>query len=620
MARRACDGAGLLGAFRAAAAALEASVDEVNALNVFPVPDGDTGSNMMATVRAALDEAEALGPTVSAERVAAAAAFGALMGARGNSGVITSQILRGIAEGLAGKTRFNALDLANALDQGTKAAYGAVAKPVEGTILTVIREASAAAVMSAERERTLDAVMKTTVNAAHASVAKTPSLLPILREAGVVDSGGQGLFRLFEGAHAYLTGDVSIPAPRLPGAAAVAAAGGGHAPSSGASAAHQGAPPGAGLRHEGFGYETMFLAQAAPGAKLDVDGIRNYLESIGESVLVAGDARAIKVHIHNERPDLVLAYALGLGPLSKISVENLDQQATDVRETRAAAFAGDTDGAGTASASGASADANGAGTTDVDRRDAANIIDLGAGEAEAASNGSTPPGQTASAPSAEPLALAVVAVAAGEGLAAIFKDFGVHRVVYGGQTANPSTGELLEAVKSIDAREVLLLPNNPNVVLAARQVAAMCDRTVAVVATRNAAEGFAALLALDPDKGAVKNAGEMTAAGRAIQSLSVTQAVRDATIGGKKVRKGQTIALDPDDGLVAVHDDASKAVLVAIKALSPGFELITVYYGDGGDLASTEALAREIHALGTGAEVEVLHGGQPHYRYLISAE
>jgi DAK2 domain fusion protein YloV len=586
MARRTCDGAGLLGAFRAAAAALEASVDEVNALNVFPVPDGDTGSNMMATVRAALAEAEGLGATVSAERVASAAAFGALMGARGNSGVITSQILRGLAEGLAGKTRFNALDLANALDQGTKAAYGAVAKPVEGTILTVIREASAAAVETAERERTLDAVMKTTVDAAQAAVAKTPSLLPILREAGVVDSGGQGLFRLFEGAHAYLTGDVSAPAPRLPGAAAVAA---GHTL---ASPAYTGAPAGAGMRDEGFGFETMFLAQAVPGKALDVDGIRVYFESIGESVLVAGDPRAIKVHIHNERPDLVLAYALGLGTLSKISVENLDQQASDVRETRAAAFASDGSG------------------------------DAPGGDAPAPSLGSNGAAGTPvpAFPSEDAARLAVVAVAAGEGLAAIFRDFGVHKVVYGGQTANPSTGELLEAVQSVDAHEVLLLPNNPNIVLAARQVSAMSERPVAVVATRNAAEGFAALLALDPDKSALENAGEMTTAGRAVQSLSVTEAVRDATIGGRKVKKGQTIALDPDDGLVAVNDDPSTAVLDAIKSLSPGYELITVYYGDGGDLAGTEVLARRIHDLGSGAEVEVLHGGQPHYRYLISAE
>ena len=582
MPRRTCDGAGLLGAFRAAVAGLEAAVDEVNALNVFPVPDGDTGSNMVATVRAALAEAEALGPTVSAERVASAAAFGALMGARGNSGVITSQILRGLAEGLAGKTKFNGLDLANALDQGTKAAYGAVAKPVEGTILTVIREASAAAVASAERERTLDAVMGSTVAAAHAAVAKTPTLLAILREAGVVDSGGQGLFRLMEGAHAFLSGDVEAAAPRAV-AKPVAVTG----------EPQHGAPPGAGMRDEGFGFETMFMAMAAPDKPLDVDGIRAHYESIGESVLVAGDARAIKVHIHNERPDQVLAYALGLGTLSKITIENLDTQTEDVRETRAAAFAAGAADAGAGNDVGAGRDA---------------------GASRDATNGAGP------YPSAGAIPLAVVAVAAGEGLAAIFKDFGVHRIVEGGQTQNPSTGELLEAVKAVDAREVLLLPNNPNIVLAARQVAAMTDRPVAVVATRNAAEGFAALLALDPDKGAVDNATEMTAAGRAVQTVSVTEAVRDATVSGRKVKEGQTIALDPDDGLVAVHDDPSEAVLGAIRALRPGFELITIYYGDGGDLASTETLARRIHDLGTGAEVEVVHGGQPHYRYLISAE
>jgi uncharacterized protein len=576
--------------YRAAVLALSEARSTLDDLNVFPVPDGDTGSNMMATVRAALAEAEALGPNVSAERVASAAAFGALMGARGNSGVITSQILRGLAEGLAGKTRFNALDLANALDQGTKAAYGAVAKPVEGTILTVIREASAAAVEAAEHERTIDAVMAATTTAAQRAVSKTPTLLAILREAGVVDSGGQGLFRMFEGANAFLTGDLKVAA-RLPGAVGVVGSGAEPA----LAEKQPAAVPGAGMRDEGFGFETMFLAQADPGKTLDIDAIRQHFESMGESVLVAGDARAIKVHIHNERPDLVLAYALGLGQLSKISVENLDQQASEVRETRAAAFAGDRVVT--------PARATEAGTT---------TVDAGAdGPSDGAGNGGA---------AAQAVPLAVVAVAAGEGLAAIFRDFGVQKVVYGGQSANPSTGELLDAVKSVDAREILLLPNNPNVVLAARQVGSLLDRPVAVVATRNAAEGFAAMLALDPDKSAADNAVAMTAAGRAIQSLAVTEAVRDATVSGKKVRKGQTIALDPDDGLVAVANDPQTAVLNAVKKLNPGFELITVYYGDGGDLAGTEALARRIHDLGTGAEVEVLPGGQPHYRYLISAE
>lgn len=557
---------------------LETHVDEINALNVFPVPDGDTGSNMMATVRAALDEAEALGPTGTAERVAAAAAFGALMGARGNSGVITSQILRGIAEGLAGKTRFNALDLANALDGGTRAAYGAVAKPVEGTILTVIREASAEAVARAERERDLEAVLSSTVEAAHAAVAKTPSLLAILKDAGVVDSGGQGLYRLMQGALDYTTGAAARRTPPGPTARVAEGAVAG-------AATKQSRPGGASVLvagvDEGFGYETMFLLHARPSTSLDVDAIRRHLEALGDSVLVAGDASALKVHVHNERPDEVIAYGLSHGTLSRISVENLDHQARDVRESRAAAFAAESD-----AGNGSGPSSNGA----------------GAGDA------------------AELMPLAVVAVAAGEGLAAIFRDFGVQKVVIGGQTANPSTGELLEAVRSVPAREVLVLPNNPNVVLAARQVAELVERPVAVVATRNAAEGFAALLALDPTRGAADNAPQMTEAGRAVQTLSVTAAVRDAAIGSRAVKAGQWIVLDPDDGLVAVHDDPTEAVLAGVAALAPGFELLTLYYGADGDLASTEALARRLRSLAPNAEIEVVHGGQPHYRYLISAE
>jgi DAK2 domain fusion protein YloV len=578
MARRSCDGPGLLGAFRAAVANLEAHVDEINSLNVFPVPDGDTGSNMLATVKAALLEAEGAGEKPTAERVAAAASFGALMGARGNSGVITSQILRGVAEGLAGKARFNGLDLANALESGTKAAYGAVAKPVEGTILTVIRESSAAAVKAAERDSDLERVMTVTLDAAEKSVARTPSLLPILREAGVVDSGGQGLYRLFQGALLFLVG-------RAPEAAARPASATGTTPMKrSVLVAHA---------DEGFGYETMYLLQHRPGELLDVDAIRDHLESIGESVLVAGDPRAVKVHVHNERPDLVIGYGLGVGSLSRISVENLDNQARDVRETRAAEFT---------TGDGAERDGEAAGAGHAPPSSADDLNGEGGGITDKA------------------IPLAVIAVAAGDGLAAIFRDFGVSRVVVGGQSANPSTGELLEAIKGLDAREILVLPNNPNVVLAARQVAQMADRPVAVVATRNAAEGFAALLALDPTKDAAANAAEMTTIGRGIQSLSVTTAVRDATIGGVKVREGQTIALDPDDGLVAVDDDPSAAVLTGVKALEPGFELLTVYYGEGTDLATTEALARQIGALGTGAEVEVVHGGQPHYHYLISAE
>src|SRR5436190_22239425 len=293
MVRRSCDGDGLLGAFRAAVMNLEAHVDEINALNVYPVPDGDTGANMLATVRAALVEAEAAAGQ-PAERIAAAISFGALMGARGNSGVITSQIFRGMAEALGGKSRFSGLDLAHALTQGARTAYGAVAKPVEGTILTVIRESADAAVIAAERDDDIETVLSATLDAAEKSVAKTPSLLAILREAGVVDSGGQGLYRLFQGAllHLIEAAPAGVARRRTQAGAGVKVS---------TLVAHADA---------GFGYETMFLLQPNGSGGLDVDTIRDHLESIGESVLVAGDSRALKVHVHNERPDVVVAYGL----------------------------------------------------------------------------------------------------------------------------------------------------------------------------------------------------------------------------------------------------------------------------------------------------------------------
>jgi DAK2 domain fusion protein YloV len=562
MARRACDGDGILAALRAAVANLEAHVEEINALNVYPVPDGDTGSNMLATVKAALAEAESSAGQ-PADRVAAAISFGALMGARGNSGVITSQIFRGMAEGMAGKTRFNGLDLAHSLSEGARTAYGAVAKPVEGTILTVIRESAAAAVTAAERDADIEKVMAATVDAAERSVASTPTLLDVLREAGVVDSGGQGIYRLFEGALLHLAGRAPTAASR------------------------EGEPAGPGkastvVAHvdDGFGYETMFLLHPNGSGALDLDAIRDRLDEMGDSVLVAGDARAVKVHVHNDRPDLVIGFGLSVGALSRISVENLDHQARDVRESKAAEFTGLSD-ADTATAS----------TTD-----------------------SEPP------KSPGPPAIAVVAVVSGEGLAAIFRDFGVAAVVDGGQSDNPSTGELLDVIESVDAREIIILPNNRNVLMAARQVASMTDRSVVVVPTRNAAEGFAALLAMDPTLDGSANAAEMTEAGHGIQTFVVTEAVRDASIGGRKVKHGQTIALDPDEGLIAVDGDREKCVLKAVAGLKPGYELLSLFYGDGASLTETERLARRIGTVTPGIEVEVRHGGQPFYRYLIAAE
>ena len=597
MTRRGGDGTGLLAAFRAAVDNLEAHVDEVNALNVFPVPDGDTGSNMLATVQAALAEAEAVADS-SADRVAQAISFGALMGARGNSGVIASQIFRGMADGLGGKQRFNGADLAHALTQGTATAYKAVAKPVEGTILTVVREAAAAAVSAADGGGDLEDVLTAAVDAAHQAVAKTPSLLPILRDAGVVDAGGEGLYRLLEGTLTYLVSRAPAGVSGLDAAARAAEA----------RAARASSMPTA-PADEVFGYETMFLLQSR-GAPLDVAGLRADLATMGESVLVAGDSRAVKVHVHSDRPDVVIALGLSLGALTRITVENLDTQSHEVREKHAAEVVG-------APIEVHRKAARHAGRPHVDLETYGTKVDVPVPTVEAATGGrSNGSGNSSDAL----LPLAVVVVAAGDGLARIFESYRVAGIVDGGQSNNPSTGELLDAVERVRAEEILLLPNNPNVVLAARQATEMTSRRVRVVPTRNAAEGFAALLAMDPARDATANSEVMTLAARAIQTLQVTEAVRDATIGGRKVKMGQTIVLDPDDGLLAVGSDRTKAVLTALAALDPGFELVTIYYGAGADLADAQALANRVGEWRDGVEVEVVPGGQPHYRYLISAE
>jgi uncharacterized protein len=584
MSRRSGDGRGLLDAMRAAVANLEAHVDEVNALNVFPVPDGDTGSNMLATVKAALAEAERAADS-SADRVAQAISLGALMGARGNSGVIASQIFRGMAEGLGGKHEFDGADLARSLTQGTATAYKAVGKPVEGTILTVIREASAAATHAADGGSDLQEVLTISVKAARDAVAKTPTMLPILRDAGVVDAGGQGLYRLMQGALEFMASRAGTVRPARATAVVPEAV---EAPAEEAE----------------YGYETMFLLRSR-GEPIDVDGLRERLVTMGDSVLVAGDSRAVKVHVHNERPDQIIALGLTLGALTRITVENLDAQSHEVREKKAAELIGTADTHAAAARHKAPAHVDGETFG----------VAVAIAPEPAGSNGRTPHVEVKST-----VPLAVVAVAAGDGLARVFESFGVAAVVQGGQTNNPSTGELLDAVERIDADEILLLPNNPNVILAARQATEMTTRKVRVVPTRNAAEGFAAMLALDSARDATANAEVMTLAGRAVQTLQVTEAVRDAIVGGRRVQRGQTIVLDPDDGLLAVSADRMRAILAALRALEPGFELITIYYGADADKAEAEALARKVSAWKPEVEVEIVPGGQPHYRYLIAAE
>jgi uncharacterized protein len=560
------DGPDLLGALSQAMTMLSAHVDEVNALNVFPVPDGDTGSNMLATIQAAYDEAGTVAPTErTVQRVSAAIALGALMGARGNSGVILSQLFRGMSEAFQSRERVDGAALAEAFERGCVLAFAAVAHPVEGTILTVARAIAERATAKSKKDPDLEGVLTASVAAAIETVEKTPDLLPILREAGVVDAGGRGLELLVRGALAYMRDD-----DRLPPA--------------GPEALHLAMPSFDGLEEDGFGYETVFVLMPPDGGELDTSAIRARLDQLGESVLVAGDSRAVKIHIHNERPDEVIAYGLSLGTLSRISVENLDRQAQERR------------------------------------RGADGRHELES--AERMTSPAAPPG-TAEVVPVIPSGdgLAVIAVAQGHGLARLFAGLGVGAVVEGGQSANPSAGELANAIRATGRPEVIVLPNNPNVRLAAKQAGELLpDVRVAVVPTRNAAEGVAALLALDPDATAAENATRMAKAGRAVQSLQLTVAVRDARIGRRKVKRGQHIALGPDDGLLAAEADRTAALISGVRKLKPGFELLTIYYGAGVERADAEQLAGALRSELDGVEIELVDGGQPHYSFLVSAE
>jgi DAK2 domain fusion protein YloV len=547
------NGHDLLAALKHSAATLNVGVDEVNALNVFPVPDGDTGSNMLATVHAALAEADNV-PELerSVARVAAALSLGALMGARGNSGVILSQLFRGLGEAVSGVDEIGGRELAEALKQGCEAAFSAVAHPVEGTILTVVRDASTAAAAALVANGSLEHVLAAAVAEASASVARTPSMLPILKSAGVVDAGGKGLELLLAGALASVHGETAphvarithdIPLPALDA-----------------------------IEADGYGYETVFIVVPRDGERLDIEAIRHKLSEIGESVLVAGDASAVKVHVHNEHPDQVIAYGLGAGTLSRISVENLDRQATAVRE---------------------------------------HAMELSAATSkisavDGASNGVGP---------------AIVAVAPGDGWAELYATLGAAAIVDGGQGSNPSAGELAQAIRGTNASQVIVLANNPNVRLAARQAGALVpDVVVEVVPSRNPAEGVAALLAVESDVDLKTAVRTMADAAERIQTLQVTAAVRDARMGRRRVKRGDYIVLGPSEGLVASDHDLIAAVTAAVGTLKPGFELVTLYRGRAVDQAAAERMRDALTDALHGVEVELVDGGQPHYDFVIAAE
>ena len=563
MSRKSWDGVELMAALRSGLERLESRVEEVNALNVFPVPDGDTGTNMLATLKAAIAEGDAsLATGVTAiDEVSAAVARGALLGARGNSGVLLSQILRGLPQAVRGRQRARATEIAQSLSIGVLHAYSAVATPTEGTILTVAREVAAAAMKESEGASELRPFLESIAATARISVEKTPTLLAVLREAGVVDSGGAGLQLILEGI-------ANVPSVAPSRGTVEAERRSSTSPSS--KPAVVAAPVDAAPTE--FGYETVFIL-SSPTTPLDLAAIRAHLETIGESVLVAGDEVTCKVHVHNLRPDEVLAYGISLGDVRAVTIENLDQQSAE-RATGHAAFNQLADGPLTASLRPAAAS-------------------LGRGTS-------------------------IVAVAAGAGLGDILRSAGASQIVHGGQTENPSAAEIASAIAHAGTEFVVVLPNNSNIVLAARQAADLSAANVVVIPTRNAAEGIAALLSWDPSLTLEELVPRMEAARAAARTFRVVEAVRDAVVRGVAVKAGQIMALDPVDGIIATGSSDVESIVAALAGQSA--ELITLYVGAD---VSDEQAAEFVNAVRgaiAGVEVDLQRGGQPIERVLVSLE
>jgi DAK2 domain fusion protein YloV len=542
------DGQNLKKALLAGAAWLEVNREAINDLNVFPVPDGDTGSNMSATMQAAIREIVDSDDT-SAATIAARVAHAALLGARGNSGVILSQILRGLAAGLDKKQTFSAPDLALALQEAQRLAYRAVLKPVEGTILTVVRETAEAAQVSAQRGDDLVTLVQEVVMAARQSVAHTPDLLPTLKEAGVVDAGGQGLCTILEGIWHYVRGEV--------GATGVAA-----------SPAHtmspeMGVKKGRVTIDEEFGYEVVFLLR---GEKLDVEKIRQAITDMGGvSTVVAGDEKLLKVHTHTERPGAILDYGVSLGSLLDINIENLQEQS---------------------------------------------LTYAAESEAEHAADQDKPATQQ----------IATVAVVAGPGFENVFRSIGLTAIVPGGQTMNPSTEELLKAVDAVGPEQVILLPNNSNVMLSARQVAGLTSKTIYIVPTETMPQGIAALLGFNFEADFESNCKAMTEAAKNIQTAEITTAVRTAQIDGVRVREGDYIGL-VNGNLAIAGQDMEHVIHESLQGMHiERYEIVTLYFGEDVTQQQAEETARHIKEKYSHLEIEVVDGGQPLYAYILSAE
>lgn len=542
---------------QSASTRLNKQAEYVNSLNVFPVPDGDTGTNMGMTIEnGAKEVADKSASTVG--EVAGIFAKGLLMGARGNSGVITSQLFRGFSQSVKEKEELTGQDLALAFQSGVEVAYKAVMKPVEGTILTVSRGAAIGAKKKAEETSDTVEVMKAALDSAKVALAKTPDMLPVLKEVGVVDSGGQGLVFIYEGFLAALTGEyIASEEFQATPATMTEMINAEH---------HKSVASHVATEDIKYGYCTEIMVALKKGPtyvkEFDYDEFRNYLNELGDSLLVVNDDEIVKVHVHTEDPGLVMQEGLKYGSLVKVKVDNMRNQ----HEAQ------------------------------VEKEEREN-----------------------SQPTEEK-EYAIIAVVAGEGLSDIFKAQGVDYIISGGQTMNPSTEDFIKAVEHVNARHIIILPNNKNIFMAAQSAAEVIEQPAAVIETRTIPQGLTSLLAFDPSKSIEENHDRMTAALADVVSGSVTTAVRDTTIDGLEIHENDNLGMV--DGKIVVSNPDMLTTLneTFSKMLDMDSEIVTIYIGEDGSEDLANELAQDITEKFEDVEVEIHNGGQPVYPYLFSVE
>lgn len=529
----------------AGASLLEQNKKLVDALNVFPVPDGDTGTNMFLTIKSASSEVNNC-INNSMDSLCEAYAKGALRGARGNSGVITSQILKGLTSVLGQYQEITTKIFAKAIQEGANIAYKAVTKPKEGTILTVIRTMAETAVEAAKKHQDFEEFMEIVLDKGEEILQKTPEMLPVLKKAGVVDAGGRGLIVLFTGYYKALCGDETLtfnfddakPVQSVDDVIADIN----------------------NLADIEFGYctEFMIIHMLKKTTEADIDKLREKLMEIGDSVLCIGDLSLVKVHVHTNEPNRALGYALGLGEIWNIKIENMREQNRELKKNMK------------------------------------KVEEL------------------------KPLGM--VSVAPGEGLANLFTDLTVDQIIAGGQTMNPSAADIANAVSKVPAEAVFVFPNNKNIILAAEQAKALAEKPIYVVPTKNVPEGIAASLAFNPEASPEENLEAMTAALESVKAGSVTYAVRATHVDGFDLSVGEIIGLD-DKAILAKGSDVQTTTENLIEKLVDEESVnITLFYGEDINEEDAEKLRASLEEKYPNCEVTAIYGGQPVYYYIVSVE